>query len=258
MPQIPPVAATGQGASHIGPGPKRDFGPSGAAQLAIVHGQPLYIRPAGEGDFGTIAGMISDAQERLKDLGTDQWSTDTPDKAGRKRTDRVQHSIREGKTWLATLPLLRKSAPEAIPAATVTIEQTANPWVWPDPEITAEPTVYLSRLVTAKGVSGLHVGAAIIRWAGEHGKNKYGAKWIRIDVWTTNVALHRYYEKRGFRRCGMVPDETYPARVRFQRPTSYRNTDGPRVIESVVQTPITGPATGQVVNRQIETTGRIS
>lgn len=226
MPQPSPAAATGQGTPLIGPTPKRDFGPSDSAQLAILYGQPLSMRRARASDFGTIARMIRDAQQRLKDLGTDQWSTDTPDTAGRYRAGRVKHSIRKRTTWLGTLSL--ENAAEEIVVATVTIEKTASPVVWPERGIAAEPAVYLSRLVIAKGFSGLHVGAAIIDWAGAYGRRKFDAKWIRIDVWTTNEALHDYYEKRGFERCGMVPDEDYPARVRFQRAISDQKTSGPR------------------------------
>jgi GNAT superfamily N-acetyltransferase len=257
MPQIRPGAATSEGTSHIGLSPQRDSGLTRTAQLAILDGQPLSIRQARADAFGTIADMIRDAQERLKDLGTDQWSTDTPDGAGRYRTDRVKHSLREGTTWLAVVPVLQNDAVAEIPVATVTIEETANPRVWPERKFTAEPAVYLSRVVTAKGFSGLHVGAAIIDWAGEHGMNNYHAKWIRIDVWTTNVALHRYYEKRGFKKCDMVPNKAYPARMRFQRPTSQQKADGPKIIESAARIPCSGAAAGQIGIRQIETTDHI-
>ena len=201
------------------------------AQLGILTGEPLYIRRARLTDFPTIASMISDARERLRRLGTDQWSTDWSGADGHKRIDRVKRSIAEGKTWLAVLVLWHRIAPRVIPVATLTIEENANRAIWPDAHVMAEPAVYLSRLVTATGFSGLHIGNAVMDSAGKHGLHIYNAKWVRIDVWTTNFTLHSYYEKRGFERCGLVPDVSYPARSRFQRPTSYQLWDGPAIYE---------------------------
>ena len=43
-----------------------------------------------------------------------------------------------------------------------------------------------------------------------------------VDVWTTNVALHNYYEKRGFRRLRIAQchAEDYPSAALFQKPAS--------------------------------------
>ena len=117
-------------------------------------------------------------------------------------------------------------APE-IPVATVTIERTVNTDIWTQPEKIAERAVYLSRLVTARNFSGLQIGNALIDWACDHAASEYAAEWIRIDVWTRNRALHRYYRQRGFAWCGLCPDKNYPSRARFQRPTSIRTKDKP-------------------------------
>jgi ribosomal protein S18 acetylase RimI-like enzyme len=202
-----------------------------AARSEIMRGGPLYIRRAQRADLDTITGMIDDAKDRLRELGTDQWSTDWADAQGRRRRHRVEHSIAEGKTWLAVYAYQHKVRPIVLPVATATIEHTANPAVWTESDKTAEPAVYLGRLVTAKGFSGLHIGTSMLDWAGEHGKSSYRARWIRIDVWTTNLALHDYYGKRGFEDCGLVPDESYPSRKLFQRPTSYDSGNALRIYE---------------------------
>jgi hypothetical protein len=66
------------------------------------------------------------------------------------------------------------------------------------------------------------VGAAMIDWAGEQAVLGWNAQWLRIDVWTTNIALHNYYEKRGFRFCRISPlqQKKYPSAALFQKPTS--------------------------------------
>jgi hypothetical protein len=203
----------------------------GAARSEIMRGGPLYIRRAQPKDLDTITGMIDGAQARLRELGTDQWSTDWADSQGRSRRDRVEHSLAKGTTWLALFACQHLVRPAVLPVATVTIEKAANPAVWTDPEVRAGPAVYLGRLVTARGFEGLHIGSCMLDWAGRHGVASYGAQWIRIDVWTTNSALHHYYEKRGFEGYGLVRDESYPFRKLFQRPTSYDSGSAVKVCE---------------------------
>jgi hypothetical protein len=42
---------------------------------------------------------------------------------------------------------------------------------------------------------------------------------VRIDVWTDNVGLHRYYEQRGFKHVRTL-DLDYPSGALFQRPAT--------------------------------------
>jgi hypothetical protein len=201
-----------------------------AARSEIMRGGPLYLRRAQPQDLDTVIGMIDDAKVRLAELGTDQWSTDWADSQGRSRRDRVEHSLAKGTTWLALFACQHPVRPVVLPVATVTIEKTANPNVWTDSEAIREPAVYLGRLVTADGFGGLHIGTAMLDWAGQHGAS-YGARYVRIDVWTTNEALHEYYAKRGFDDCGLVPDESYPSRQLFQRPVGYDSGNAIQICE---------------------------
>jgi GNAT superfamily N-acetyltransferase len=198
--------------------------------LATI-GAPLYMRRATRTDFEVIARMIEDAKVRLRELGTDQWSTDWPDEAGKRRMDRMLRSIEKGKTWIGEFRSRDYSYPPELPAATVTIEEMGNRTVWSAAELAAYRAVYLSRLVVAEGLAGFHIGSAIIDWAGRRAFKNYGAQSIRIDVWTTNVALHNYYEKRGFEKRGLVPIEDYPAQQRFERPTSDETNLGPVIFD---------------------------
>jgi hypothetical protein len=176
----------------------------------------VKIRRAAIEDLDVIRGLIDEAKAWLPSKKTDQWSTDWLDKDGRGRDGRVEISIKEGTTWLVWLVSDRGK----VAVATVTIEENANPGVWPEPQLADKPAVYLSRLVTARRFSGLRIGAALITLACKYAACQYGAKFLRIDVWTGNSALHDYYLDQGFRFCGLCPDEGYPSRARFQRPTS--------------------------------------
>lgn len=171
-------------------------------------------------DLHVILGLVEEAKGWLRTKGTDQWSTDWPDKSGKNRSDRVAASLAEGTTWIVWFV----DRNEKIPAATVTVEKNASPAVWPDLTADDEKAVYLSRLVTARKFSGMGIGAALLDWSCTYAARKHRAKLIRIDVWTDNYPLHDYYKERGFRSAGSCPDVNYPSRARFEKFTS--DTDG--------------------------------
>ena len=57
-------------------------------------------------------------------------------------------------------------------------------------------------------------------WAADVAKRDYEAALIRIDVWTTNLELHAYYEGQRFTRLrGRDPRELagYPSQALFER-----------------------------------------
>ena len=72
-------------------------------------------------------------------------------------------------------------------------------------------------MVTARKYAGHGLGELLINSAEKRARAVYGAKRTRIDVWTTNTDLHRYYEKLGFESCGECPDPSYPSGALFQR-----------------------------------------
>ena len=93
----------------------------------------------------------------------------------------------------------------------------------------------MSRLIVTRGAAGFGVGAAMIDWAAAQAVRDWSAQWIRIDVWTTNVALHNYYEKRGFRRLRIAQcqAEDYPSAALFQKPTSEIDLAAARIFDVV-------------------------
>jgi GNAT superfamily N-acetyltransferase len=174
------------------------------------------MRRATERDFDTILGLITEASQWLRTKGTDQWAEPWPSEEGRNQ--RVMESLELGKTWVAL-------ADPDVPGATITIEETADPKVWTEWEA-SECAVYVHRLVVSRHFASLKLGAALLNWAAEQAARSYGAKLMRIDVWTTNHALHRYYERQGFTRAESCPDETYPSRARFEREVSRTGDSG--------------------------------
>jgi GNAT superfamily N-acetyltransferase len=182
---------------------------SAVAQRAI----PMRIVRATAEDLEAVVRLADEASAWLRSKGTDQWQRAWPDETG--RNDRVLSGLRNGETWIVW--------DADIPAATVTITTEHDPGVWSEPACTCdlgEPATYVHRLITARNYSGRGLGAEMIGWAGLHGRRDYGAQWIRIDVWTTNKALHDYYLKTGFESCGFCPDPGYPSGALFQKPVA--------------------------------------
>ncbi len=173
----------------------------------------LCIRRAAEDDMPTIIGFIDEAAAWLRTKDTDQWATEWPSR--KARDDRVLRGLRARRTWMVENHL-------CAPVATITIREHGNQKLWTVQE-QSEKAVYVSRLIVSRSYSGDGIGAALIDWAGLRGLRGWGAEWVRIDVWSTNVALHNYYEKRGFRFCRICQlpkGEYYPSAALFQKPTS--------------------------------------
>jgi ribosomal protein S18 acetylase RimI-like enzyme len=169
------------------------------------------------GDLGVVLSLIEDARRWLKEMGKDQWAEPWPDE--KQRDDRVLKGLVNKKTVI-----VRQGD---TPVGTVTMANWHNPKVWVPKDCDCDLTeraVYLHRLITARKYAGRGLGELLIDWAAKRARAKYGAKWIRIDVWTTNDDLHRYYQKLGFESCGRCSDESYPSGALFERPIAPRRS----------------------------------
>jgi predicted N-acetyltransferase YhbS len=103
---------------------------------------------------------------------------------------------------------------DAETAATVALDSFSDPQLW-TPSEQADPSMHLHRLIVRRKYAGL--GDDIIDWACARA-GQLGNHWVRIDVWTDNVGLHRYYEKRGFKHVRTLDLADYPSGALFQRP----------------------------------------
>jgi GNAT superfamily N-acetyltransferase len=168
----------------------------------------LRIRPARTSDLRLILCFIDEAADRLRAKGTDQWSSPWPSEE--ERDARVERDLAAGRTWIVE--------DDGIPMATITCRPDANPEFWTKSE-QSDLAVYVSRLVVSRRYAGQGIGAELLAWAGRWAGRQYGAKWIRMDAWTTNIALHSYCERLGFWfvRFG---DTTNPSAALFQKPTA--------------------------------------
>jgi GNAT superfamily N-acetyltransferase len=173
----------------------------------------MRIAPAAATDLPIVLDLIEEASGWLRLKDTDQWQKPWPDED--RRNARALKGLQGGCTWIVW--------DGEVPAATVTITPRRNAAVWSESACTcnlAERAVFVHRLITARKYAGLGLGAGLLDWAGLRGQRLYGAKWIRIDVWTTNEGLHEYYLGQGFQACGFCADPTYPSGALFQKPVA--------------------------------------
>ncbi len=97
--------------------------------------------------------------------------------------------------------------------------------VWPSEE-SQRPVLYVRRTIVSRRYARLGLGAALLGWAADVARRDHGAKLIRIDVRTTNLKLHAYYEGQRFTRC---PDPQglgdYPSQALFEHRVDVPGSD---------------------------------
>jgi GNAT superfamily N-acetyltransferase len=171
----------------------------------------VRITAATTHDLGQLLGFRVEAASWLSRLGTDQWRRPYP-------ADRLLAAIEAG-----TVYMLRDGGETA---ATITLTSEAEEGLWNEGEL-AEPSMFVNKLTVSRDYAGRNLGGRLLDWAGDRSFHA-GAKWLRLDAWTTNEALHRYYLGQGFHH------------VRTVREGNAVN-GGPRVSGWLAQRP-TGPA----------------
>lgn len=183
--------------------------PPSWAEHGGMEDSPLLLRRATERDFNVITGLIDEAADWLRTKNTDQWAQPWPSEED--RSHRILKDLQAGKSWIAW----DKSG---APTATITADPEDSP-IWPK-ETLRDRAVYVSRLIVSRGHAGQGIGAGLLDWAGLRAKWRLAARWVRIDVWTTNTALHAYYRQQGFEFCGFSEAINHrPSAALFQKAT---------------------------------------
>lgn len=98
---------------------------------------------------------------------------------------------------------------------TIALDDYADPQLWTADE-RGDQALYLHRLIVRRTHSGL--GAHVLDWASAKAA-EMGRDWLRIDVWTGNLALQTYYRHHGFRHVRTIQSD-YPSGALFQRRAS--------------------------------------
>ena len=179
--------------------------------------------PAAPDDLRRILRLfrgVSRWLRRHKD--TDQWARPWPDPA--RYEDRLRSDLADGKTWIVWKSMTWLAWESTTMAATITLdteEPVAAPGtpVWPEDK-RRELALYVRRVIVRRRRAHKGIGAALLDWAAEVAKREHGLRLIRVDVWTTNKGLHKYYIDRDFKTCeGRGPHilGDYPSQALFER-----------------------------------------
>lgn len=138
-------------------------------------------------DLAKLLDFRQEAAAWLSRLGTDQWQRPYP-------ADKLLATIEAGEVFM-----VRDG--EAT-AATITLTSRAEDGLWSEEEL-LEPSVFINKLTVARTHSGQNLGGRLLDWAGDRG-HRAGAKWLRLDAWTTNSGLQAYYLRHGFQHVRTV------------------------------------------------------
>lgn len=167
----------------------------------------LTIRRARCGaDVESVVKIWNEAAAWLAGRRLDQWQYPV-------RRDRIEYAAAAGSLWLIEDVALELTA-------TVTLDEYADPKLW-TPEDGPEQALYLHRLVVRSNARGAQLGSHILDWCGERAERQ-GKPWLRLDAWTNNPGLHRYYLDQQFHLVRTVDKPGIVSGVLFERPSRLR------------------------------------
>lgn len=141
----------------------------------------MKITPARPDDVTKLLAFREEAATWLTRLGSDQWQRPYP-------ADRLLATIKAGSVFMVV--------DGDVTAATITLTSDVEDGLWTEQEL-SEPSRFVTKLTVARTHAGQNVGGRLLDWAGDRAYRD-GARWLRLDAWTTNRALQRYYLRQGF------------------------------------------------------------
>lgn len=141
----------------------------------------MKITLALPGDLPDLLAFRQEAAGWLSKLGTDQWSRPYP-------ADRLLATIESGTVFMV------RDGDTTV--ATITLTPDPEEGLWTEQEL-SEPSLFINKLTVARTHAGQNLGGRLLDWAGDRAF-RASMKWLRLDAWTTNEALQRYYLAQGF------------------------------------------------------------
>ncbi|MFF0077396.1 GNAT family N-acetyltransferase [Streptomyces sp. NPDC005494] len=141
----------------------------------------MRITTAVPSDLDQLLAFRVEAAAWISRLGSDQWSRPYP-------ADRLLATIEAG-----TVFMLRDGKRTA---GTITLTPEAEEGLWA-PEELREASIFVNKLTVSRDYAGEDLGGRLLDWAGDRAY-RASAKWLRLDAWTNNTALQRYYLKHDF------------------------------------------------------------
>jgi ribosomal protein S18 acetylase RimI-like enzyme len=171
------------------------------------------IRLTTEHDAPAVTALVLEATRWLAERGSDQWQY--PPQVHAKA---ISAAIRRGSVWGVA-----DEAETLI--GTITIDERADPEFW---TVADEPdtALYIHRMAVCRALAGREIGAAMMDWASARAVEA-GKRWLRLDAWSRNPELQRYYERHGFELVRLLRFEHRGSGALYQRPAGYQERIGP-------------------------------
>ncbi|TLW89244.1 GNAT family N-acetyltransferase [Saccharomonospora piscinae] len=161
------------------------------------------VRPGTAADADTVLQLRRHAERWLREAGIDQWTSST------KGSRAIYRQVADGTTFI-----VRDDS--SAPVGSLCLEGPDTDF-WTQQEV-QQPASYLYKFMLAAAARGTGLGDALLNWACKRAASQ-GNRWLRLDCWRSNTALHDYYIRRGFQH---VDTRTAPGRqsgALFERPT---------------------------------------
>jgi|SRR5690606_7530295 GNAT superfamily N-acetyltransferase len=157
----------------------------------------ITIRQAGAHDTESIAELWTEASRWLASRGYSQWQYPV-------RIDGIARDVAAGTVWLA-----EHDNGELV--GTITIDSTSSSGLWRPEELV--DAIIIHRFVVRRRYTGCGIGARLLQHAEDIGR-QHARRWIRLDAWTDNTDLHRYYRRAGFRFVRVADTSQLPSPAR--------------------------------------------
>jgi len=164
----------------------------------------MLIRAATDRDTPRIMEIRRIRTLWLHQRDTDQWSIGLTEDGFETR---VRKSIDNGETWVV------EDADSHV-LGTIAVDTWANSHLWSPAEL--DSSLMLHRMITDPTSAGAGLGAVMLGHAVDLARQA-GRPWLRLDAWTTNAALHRYYKAQGFRHVRNADHPVSQSTALFER-----------------------------------------
>ncbi len=171
----------------------------------------VKLRRAVDEDLEVILRLRREAADWLAGQGSDQWRRAYPSLEG--MVGRICASIDAAETWMV-------DEDNGKTLGTITVNQSSDDGLWTPEELGSALIVH--RMILDRAAMDRGIGADLLDVAGEVAESQSRA-WIRLDCWTTNQELHRYYQGQGFRHVRSVPGHYSGSAACFERPADVRH-----------------------------------
>lgn len=182
---------------------------------------PQYrIRYATNQDVSAVIGLRAHAEMWLHAAGIDQWTVRS---TGERN---IRDSIAAGTTYVVTTGAGDVIGSLAMDAADLDF------WT---PAEAAQPAMYLYKFMIGSDRRGSGLGEVLLDWCCARAE-LLGARWLRLDCWRTNAALHRYYLRRGFRHVATRQAPGRQSGALFERPVDTRTAANPPKVNLIDET----------------------